>query len=98
MLVENLAFDKHVDVAWAGEDGVWHTLAATYHSRIDQDRECWFARDHVSRLAADAPLPGNVEFALRYRVLGKEYWDNHHGRTMPFRPIRESWWRIGTRF
>lgn len=79
MWVENLAFDKHVDVAWAGEDGVWHTLAATYHSRIDQDRECWFARATFA-LAAAAPLPGNVEFALRYRVLGKEYWDNNHGK------------------
>ncbi|HRF13680.1 MAG: Maltose 6'-phosphate phosphatase [Candidatus Accumulibacter phosphatis] len=79
MLVENLAFDKQVDVAWAGEDGVWHTLAASYHGRIDQDREYWFARITFA-LAADASLPGNVEFALRYRVLGTEYWDNHHGK------------------
>ena len=29
--VANLAFEKHVDVHWAGEDGVWHVLVRKTH-------------------------------------------------------------------
>ena len=36
MLVENIAFDKLVEVHWAGEDKVWHTLRAEYHSSSEQ--------------------------------------------------------------
>ena len=79
MLVENVAFDKIIDVAWAGEDGVWHTLPATYHSTIDGSKEYWIARTACA-LVPDETLPGNVEFALRYRVGGDEYWDNDHGQ------------------
>jgi len=78
MLVENLAYEKIVEVRWAGEDGVWHTLAATYHSSVDHEREYWVARKTFTLIASKS-LPGNIRFALRYRVLGKEYWDNNHG-------------------
>ena len=36
VLVENIAFDKLVEVHWAGEDKVWHTLRAEYHSSSEQ--------------------------------------------------------------
>ncbi|MBK7954173.1 MAG: endonuclease/exonuclease/phosphatase family protein [Candidatus Accumulibacter sp.] len=78
MLIEHLSFEKHVDVLWAGEDRVWHTLPAAYHSGVAAGQECWAARIAFP-LAADEPLPGNVEFALRYRVSGAEYWDNRQG-------------------
>ncbi len=78
MLIDHLSFEKRVDVVWAGEDGVWRTLPAAYHSSVDPGQECWVARIAFA-LAADEPLPGNVEFALRYRVSGAEYWDNRRG-------------------
>lgn len=78
LLVDNLAFEKQVDVQWAGEDGVWRTLPASHHQTIDQDREYWLARASFE-LGANQSLPGNVEFAVRYRVAGAEYWDNHGG-------------------
>lgn len=30
LLVERLSYDKQVEVFWAGQDGVWHTLLANY--------------------------------------------------------------------
>jgi maltose 6'-phosphate phosphatase len=78
MLVENLGYDKHCDVLWAGEDDQWHTLPAIYHSNPDHDKEYW--RAHIAiKSTADKSLPGNIKFALRYQTQGKEYWDNKHG-------------------
>ena len=74
MLIENLAYHKLVEVHWAGEDGVWHTLRAGYHSSTGTNREVWRAQATFNS-SDDASLPGDVEFALRYRVLGEEYWD-----------------------
>ena len=79
MLVENIAVDKLVEVYWAGEDKVWHTLRAEYHSSSDTNREVWRAQATFSP-SDDASLPGDVEFALRYRVLGEDYWDNNESR------------------
>jgi maltose 6'-phosphate phosphatase len=76
--VENLSYHKQVDVLWAGEDGVWHTLAARFHSTLAPNREYWQA--HIQfQLSAAESLPGNVAFSLRYRAEEVEYWDNNHG-------------------
>ena len=76
MLIENVAYHKLVEVHWAGKDRVWHKLRADYHSFTGTNREIWRAQAtfHASN---DASLPGDVEFALRYCVLGEEYWDNN---------------------
>ena len=79
MTVENIAWDKLVEVHWAGEDGVWRTLRAEYHRPGGKNREIWRARATFNP-SEDASLPGDVEFALRYRVLGQDYWDNDHSR------------------
>jgi maltose 6'-phosphate phosphatase len=79
MLLENLSPHKEVDVVWTGEDGVWHTLAATYHSVCAPGREYWRAETELL-LSAEQSLPGNIQFALRYRTSGREYWDNNRGR------------------
>jgi maltose 6'-phosphate phosphatase len=77
--VANLAFEKHVDVVWAGENGVWHELPARFQVEAADNEEYWLAATELP-LTAEGPLPGNVQFALRYRVQGKEYWDNNDGR------------------
>jgi maltose 6'-phosphate phosphatase len=78
MLVENLGHDKNCDVLWAGEDGVWYTLPATWHSNLDHDKEYWRAQVIVN-FTADKSLPGNIKFALRYQTQGRQYWDNKYG-------------------
>lgn len=76
--VDHLAFSKKVDIAWAGEDGVWHTLPAKYHSTPERGKEYWQAKT-TFRPSSDRALPGNIQFALRYQALGEEYWNNNHG-------------------
>ena len=77
-LVENVSYAKNVEVSWAGEDGLWHTLPASYHSSAGREKEYWVARTSFA-LAPDKALPGNVQFALCYRTDGEEYWDNNQG-------------------
>ncbi|MEY3881253.1 MAG: hypothetical protein RIQ94_2049 [Pseudomonadota bacterium] len=78
MQVENLNPDKTIDVMWAGEDGVWHTLPATWHSQVGHHKEYWQAQ--ITAIStADKSLPGNIKFALRYQTQGREYWDNKYG-------------------
>jgi maltose 6'-phosphate phosphatase len=75
----NLAFEKHVDVLWAGEDHLWRTLPARYLRDAPEGDEYWVASTELA-LDAEHSLAGNVEFCLRYRVQGEQHWDNNHGR------------------
>jgi maltose 6'-phosphate phosphatase len=74
MLVENIAFEKLVEVHWAGEDKVWHTLKATYCGPAGENQEIWRAQVTLDP-SEGAKLQGNVEFVLHYRVSGQDYWD-----------------------
>ena len=78
ILVKNLSYAKKIDVFWAGEDGVWHTLPAMYHSTPQRDKEYWQVKT-TYHPASDKALPGDIQFALRYQALGGEFWDNNQG-------------------
>ena len=79
MLVENVSYDKQVDVLWTGEDGVWHTAPVKYHSIQGNDKEYWCTQIDFT-LSEEHSLPGNIQFGLRYRVFADEYWDNNNGQ------------------
>ncbi len=71
--VRNIAYDKQVEIRWAGEDGAWESLFAGYLAPAGAGGEIWLAR--TSRQASpSASLPGNVEFACALRAAGAEYW------------------------
>lgn len=78
MLVENITYDKALDVVWSGEDGIWHTLEANYHSMQGDDKEYWQARIELTA-TENQSLAGNIQFGIRYRTFGHEYWDNNQG-------------------
>jgi maltose 6'-phosphate phosphatase len=78
MRVESVSHDKRIAVVWSGEDGVWQTLPASYHSKLEHDQEYWQARISF-KTTPDKSLPGNIQFGLRYQASGAEYWDNQHG-------------------
>ena len=78
MCLENVGFNKQVDVEWAGEDGGWRTLAAYFHSKREENQELWVAKIKLQENARKS-LPGTVQFSLRYRVNGEEFWDNNNG-------------------
>jgi maltose 6'-phosphate phosphatase len=77
--LENISLDKQVDVYWSGEDGHWHTLAASYLKPLPDNSECWQAQVSF-HLSTSQALPGNIRFSLCYRSNGQEFWDNNHGQ------------------
>ncbi|TAN66598.1 MAG: endonuclease [Methylobacter sp.] len=78
MRVESVSYDKQIDVVWSGEDGVWQSLPASYHSKREHNQEYWQARIDFHLTSAKS-LPGNIRFGLRYQASGAEYWDNNQG-------------------
>ncbi len=78
MHLENVSYDKQIDVFWSGEDGVWQTLSASFHGKVEGNIECWQAQA-IFKLTAIQSLPGNIQFGLRYQAAGNEYWDNCQG-------------------
>ena len=77
MQVENISYAKQIDVVWAGEDEVWRILPAEHHSMLGHDKEYWSASITIT-LTEEQPLPGDIQFSLRYKVLDKKYWDNNN--------------------
>ncbi|MEO1885881.1 MAG: endonuclease, partial [Methyloprofundus sp.] len=43
LALENIGYDKQVDIFWAGEDNAWHELTAHYHSMLGNAQEYWSA-------------------------------------------------------
>ena len=79
LLVEHRAFEKIVEVHWAGEDGVWHVLPAEWLYSLDPQRELWQAHTSVFAAGEHDALPGDVRFALRCHMAGQEFWDSNLG-------------------
>jgi maltose 6'-phosphate phosphatase len=79
ILVNNLAFEKQVSIHWAGNDKVWHALAANYSCRSGPHQELWQARTNCC--TTDAQSYETIHFSLKYFVLGREYCDNNQNHT-----------------
>ncbi|KAG7318873.1 hypothetical protein KOW79_017347 [Hemibagrus wyckioides] len=79
--VLNLAFEKQVSVRYSFTD--WKSSA--------ECKACWVSTVHRDDVQSDVfhfrlPVPpfilkpgASLEFAICYRVLGSEYWDNNDG-------------------
>ncbi len=76
--VQNLGYEKSVDIFWSNEQGDWSTLTAHYVGVHGNDREYWRAEAEFV-LDASQGLPGNVAFSCCLRSEGQEYWDNRGG-------------------
>lgn len=78
LAVDNIAYNKEVDVVWAGRDGIWHTLSAKYQGPRGDRQELWQARLTLTAKSG-RELPGNINFALCLRCEAGEFWDNNQG-------------------
>ncbi len=79
LALERLDYHKQVEVVWAGQDGVWHVLAAKYQGPCGLDQEFWLARKTFSaQFLRD--LPGHIRFALHVNCQSGEFWDNNAGQ------------------
>jgi len=67
--VRNLAFEKDVAVVHSLGGGEWEEVNASYVSSPDSS---------VDLFEAEVRGP-DIEYAIRYRVAGQEYWDNNGG-------------------
>lgn len=76
--VDNLAYDKQVEIHWAGEDDHWHADTATYQLTRADGRELWLAKVQCP-LTPQHNLPGTIRFAVRYETMGRIFWDSNHG-------------------
>lgn len=80
VFVGSRIYEKLVEVHWAGEDGRWHILPATFQHETGSDGEIWRARaEFQAARDEDASLPGDVSFALHARIAGRDSWDNNGG-------------------
>lgn len=78
LALDNIAYDKQIDIIWAGEDNNWHVLPAHYHSMLGHNKEYWSASITLS-LTEKKSIPGNIQFKIRYRVLEQEFIVDNHG-------------------
>lgn len=91
--VYNLAYDKQVTIVYT-TDG-WATAA-------EAEATWWRENDWRFRIEGlgDEVLPDTVELAIRYRVAGREHWDNNDGfdyvhRMAPQLSLSAGWWPAG---
>ncbi|MCO6042529.1 endonuclease/exonuclease/phosphatase family protein [Aeoliella sp. ICT_H6.2] len=76
--VENLSYQKNLEVHWRGEDGQWHQLEAGYHCTLPDGSELWCARTRRP-LTPEHSLPGDIRFSVCLHCAGHTHWDNNHG-------------------
>lgn len=83
LLVQNLAYEKCVQVMWTGEDGVRQTLRAQYVGPAGPAGEIWQASANFA-LTLEHSLPGDIRFLLHYRVAGRDVWNppDQQGRSL----------------
>lgn len=78
--IRNLAYEKQVEVRWAGEDDVWHNLKAQYHFSLSSHLEVWRAEVSIQIHHEQESLPGDIHFAIHASIGGHDFWDNNNGR------------------
>jgi len=79
-LVKNLAYAKEVYVRMKKPDGSWVDVALAYNRPADNGREVWSGSYADYSGYALTYQTWDLEFALRYKVSGQEYWDNNGGQ------------------
>ncbi|HWL16023.1 MAG TPA: hypothetical protein VNR00_10490, partial [Opitutus sp.] len=87
--VQNLAYEKRIEIHWAGEAGVWRVLPCHFAHPTGQDGEVWEAEAVFE--SARERLPGAIAFAVRARLAGSEAWDSNDGRNHAL-AADAGWW------
>lgn len=80
LLVKNIAYEKIVEIVWAGKDGIWKQLPAAYAGPLSQHYELWDAREEFNLCTSGGWLPEDIHFAVHYRAGKQDYWDSDEGR------------------
>jgi maltose 6'-phosphate phosphatase len=97
VLVDDLAFDKSVDVRGPAKMASGIPWPLPIMARPAGTRNTGSPGSPLL-LATDQSLPGNVQFALRYRVPGRSTGITSRVRIIRCRQIRGSCWLTSVRF
>ena len=77
--VADLAYHKQVVVHYnVRQTSQWKDVAAKYVGSSGANREIWSFE--TPKVSYPPRLSGDFQFAIRYTVAGKTYWDNNGGR------------------
>lgn len=94
--LENIAYAKVVKVVYSVNGGSWTEASARYVKSLGGNREHWaFEIGLGSFLNVGDPRAGytgarvRTQFALKYQVAGKTYWDNNGGAGVDYRVSTE---------
>jgi maltose 6'-phosphate phosphatase len=77
MSVENLAYEKCVEIHWGTPDGTWRVLPAHYARPSGSNREVWEAEMFFPAGADGNGFPGDISFAVHVAMAGVDYWDSN---------------------
>lgn len=80
--VDNIAYDKHVEVWFTADGYQWETLDAVYEAPSQGNRETWSFSMELGYV-----YPRRVQLAVRYEVAGAVYWDNNNGQDHVVTPL-----------
>jgi hypothetical protein len=72
VLVENLGFQKELYIH-ANLNGVWTDIPMQFEKSAGNGQEIWTLR-------IDRGVQYNLDFAVRYQVNGKTFWDNNNNQ------------------
>jgi len=74
--VENLAYNKEITILYyVRQTGEWHETKASYVCPTWGGKEAWYFE--TPEYSFSARLSLEFQFAVKYTVNGKEYWDNN---------------------
>ncbi len=76
--VENLAYDKSVEVHYKTGDAPWMDLELGYHETLATGSELWIGGVSVLSYAS-VDSSADTQFAVKYTVDGTTHWDSNNG-------------------
>jgi len=78
--IANLAYSKNVEVHYSIDGGVWKTVICSYDRTLVNGIEIWKMNIDCFLMPNKAQLKSIAcQFAIKYTVNGKTYWDNNNG-------------------
>jgi len=84
--VQDIAFDKQVGIVFTTDNwATAHQAPAFYSGELERGMERWKVEVNVGSVS-------EVQFAIFYRVLGGEYWDNNFWANYTVTPTKQEQW------
>lgn len=77
--VKDLADDKNVIIRYTYDGVTWFDVPAYFVKNLDSGNELWSFKTIATEKSFSHRINYSCQFAIRYDVNGKTYWDNNGG-------------------